>query len=347
MNKSHFLVITLFLMLLIMFLPAVTATIGFGPAEMYVSNQRDALIIGNATLINGDEVAKYGVFSLIMPYNNKDTYQIVESELLHARAICNVCGESMQLGEVLPSYKYGDPLDGTCTKCDSGDLTFYMPMSRDEYEMFSLETAGNFHLEKLDHHTWKTKELISPMGACNIHVLYDASSSYIMDNFGKNWEIHLRGKTVEEAGEGFMAGGIDLRVLIDFKFPLHIELLDTPVKGDMFRVQIKYGPPDKRWLRIPEKPVDIDFNGIKGTTDENSIATFTFPDTRQDYTYKLTAVGTDTYLSSTELISNEMDVGNNNGILGFLNNIYVLILILALVIICIAVVILKHYYVWD
>lgn len=325
-----------------------SASTGFGPAEMYTSNQRDILVIGNATLINRDDVPKYGVFSIIMPYSNKDTYQVVASEIIHARVICNACGESMQRWEAILGYKYGDPLVGTCTRCSSSDLTFYTPMPRDEYESLSLKSAGNFHFEKVDHHTWKTKELISPRGACNVNILYDASNSYILEHMNKKWEVHLRGKTVKETGEGFMAGGIDLRVLISFKFPLHIEILDKPVKGEAFRVQVQYGPPDKNWLKTPDEKIIVDFNGIKETIDENGIAVFTFPDTRLDYEYKLTAVGTGIYLSASEIITQDIDTtGSGGGILGFFNNIYVLMLILAVVVICIVVFVLKRYYTWG
>jgi len=347
---KQFPIIILILVLSTLMVSNVSASTGFGPAEIYTSNQRDTLIIGNVTIINGDDVAKYGVFSIVMPYSNKDTYQIVESEIIHARVICNVCGNSMQRWEAIPGYQYGDPLVGTCTECGSNDLTFYTSMPRDEYEMFSLESAGNFHLEKVDHHTWKTKELISPKGACSIHICYDASESYIQENLYEHWEIHLRGKTVEEAGEGFMAGGIDLRVLVTFKFPLHITIIDEPEKGGRFRVKITYGPPDRSWEVTPNEPVTVDFNGEEQTTNEEGIVEFTFPDTRYDYDYDITAEGSDTHLSSTETItSNNGSNGeeeNNNDIFGFLNNIYVIITILALVvIICVGLIIYRYY--WE
>ena len=345
---KNFLLVVLVAFIFLPVFATVSASTGFGPAEMYVSNQRDMLVIGNATLINGDDTPKYGVFSIVMPYNDKDTYQIAVSEIIHSRVVCNACSEGMQRWEAIPGYEYGDPLIGTCTRCGSSDLTFYTPMPRDEYESLSLKTGGNFHLEKVDHHTWKTEELISPMGACNINILYDASSSYIQSNMDKKWEVHLRGKTVAEAGEGFMAGGLDLRVLIDFKFPLHIKLLDKPVKGETFRVQVTYGPPDKNWLEVPDETITVDFNGIKKTTDETGITVFTFPDTRLDYEYKLTAVGTGIYLSASEIVIQNIDTtSSGGGILGFLKNIYVVILILAIVVICVAVFALKRYYTWE
>lgn len=346
--RKNFLLVVLVVFFFLSVFTSVSASTGFGPAEMYTSNQRDTLLMGNATIINGDDVAKYGVFSIIMPYSDKDTYQIVELEIIHARVICNVCGESMQRWEAIPGYKYGDPLIGTCTRCGSSDLTFYTPMPRDEYEALSLKAAGNFHLEKVDHHTWKTKELISPMGVCNINVLYDASDSYIMENMGKNWEVHLRGKTVAETGEGFMAGGIDLRILTSFKFPLHIKILDKPVKGETFRVQVTYGPPDKSWEKVPGESLIVNFNGIEGTTDDDGIAVFTFPDTRLDYEYKLTAVGTDTYLLTTETISTDMDVEGSSGESSwFLDNIFVVIAILLIICVCVVAVVLKYYFIWD
>ena len=346
--RKNFLLAVLVVFIFLSVFTTATASTGFGPAEMYTSNQRELLVIGNATLINGDDVPKYGVFSIIMPYSDKDTYQVVASEIIHARVICNTCGESMQRWEAIPGYKYGDPLVGTCTRCGSSDLTFYTPMPRDEYESLSLKTAGNFHLEKVDHHTWKTQELISPRGACNVNILYDAFSSYIQSNMNEKWEVHLRGKTVEEAGEGFMAGGIDLRVLINFKLPLHIKILDKLVKGETFRVQVTYGPPDKSWEKVPDEPITVDFNGIKGTTDADGIVVFTFPDTRLDYEYKITAVGTDIYLLDTDIITTGIDTGGSNDIVSWLgNNILVVIIILLVICVCVAGFILKRYYTWG
>lgn len=346
MNKSLILAVSLLFFLLIFMFPNVSATVGFGPAEMYVSNQVNNNVIGNATLINGDNVAKYGIFSIVMPYSDKDTYQIVESEIIHARVICKTCGESMQRWEAIPGYKYGDELISTCTKCGSNDLIFYDIMPRDEYEMFSIETAGNFHLEKIGHHTWRTVEKISPGGACNIRILYDASSSYLDENMHKHWEIHLRGTAVEEInGDSFMVGGIDLRILVNFKFPLHLEILDDIEKGKTFRVKARYGPPDQRWLKTPNLPITIDFNGIKEETNEEGIVTFTYPDTRNDYEYGLTALESDVFLSSSMTISkNTKTDGDTGGMLSFLNNFYIRILIIIAVIIVACLFILNRYF---
>ena len=345
--RTNFLLVVLVMFFFLSVFTTATASTGFGPAEMYTSNQRDTLVVGNATLINGEDTPRYGVFSIVMPYSDKDTYQVVASEIIHARVLCNKCGESMQRWEAIPGYEYGDPLVGTCTKCGSSDLTFYTPMPRDEYESLSVKSAGNFHLEKVGHHTWKTKELISPMGACNINVLYDASSSYIQSNIDGKWEVHLRGKTVAEIGEGFMVGGIDLRVLINFKLPLHIKILDTIVKGETFRVQITYGPPDKSWEMIPDEPITVDFNGVKQTTDEDGIVVFTFPDTRLDYEYKITAIGTDTYLLDTNMVTTGIDAGGSDDIVSWIvNNIFVVIVILLIICVCI-VFALRYYFVWG
>jgi len=327
-----------------LFLPSAIATTGFGPAEMYTSNQRDTKIIGNATLVNGDDIPKYGIFEIIMPYSDKDTFQIIPSEIIHARVLCMDCLNSMQRYEAIPGYKYGDPLNGTCTMCGGHHLVFYDVMPRDEYEMLSIEAAGNFHLEKIGHHTWKTVEKISPHGACNIHVLYDASSSYIEKNMGKHWEVHLRGKTVEKLDEGFMAGGIDLRLLITFKFPLHIKILDSLEKGKTFRVKVTYGPPDKRWEK-PTQNISVAFNGIKKETDRNGITSFVFPETRGNYKYTLTAMETDLFLPDTKIITNtNTDNSLVGNILGFLTNIYVLIAIFIFVIICVVAYYYYYYY---
>jgi len=347
MDKNQLLVLLLiFSLLSFMFLPSASAKTGFGPAEMYVSNQRNSLIIGNATLVNGDNEAKYGVFSLIMPYSDKDTYQVVPSEIIHARVLCKNCG-SMQRYEAIPGYVYGDPL--VCTLPGCSDCIFYDVMPRDEYQHFSVVASGNFHLEKIDHHTWKTKELITPQGYCNVNVLYDASASYYDANMGQHWEIHLRGKTITSEGGDFMSGGIDLRVLVDFKFPLHIKILDNFEKGNTFRVQIQYGPSDKKWLKTPTEPITVDFNGIKDLTDSNGIATFTFPDTQYDYDYQLTAMSTDNFLSATKTVNiNDPDMSENSwNIFDFFGNIYVIIAVFIIIGICIAVVVVRHYFTWD
>jgi len=296
--KKTILIIILYLFLTIT--TQVVALTGFGPAEMFTSNQKNTEIIGNATLLNKDNIAKYGIFQLIMPYTNKDTYQIIPSEIGHARVVCNNCGYEMQRNEAIPGYKYGDPLNGTCPKCGSHDLTFYTIIPRDEFEQLSIQPSGNFHLQKIAPHTWKTVEKISPNGCCNINILYNAKNSYIPENFGKHWEVHLRATTATDEQQ-FIMGGIDMRLLIDFKFPLFIQLLDKPEKGKNFTVKITYGPPDKKWMKTPPTPVTVDFNGIKKQIDRNGTATFTYPQTRGDYTYKITATGKE-YLTATQTI---------------------------------------------
>ena len=309
----------------------VVALTGFGPAEMFTSNQKDTKIIGNATLINKDNIAKYGVFQLIVPYTNKDTYQIIPSEIGHARVVCNNCGNEMQRNEAIPGYKYGDPLNGTCTKCGSHDLTFYTVIPRDEFEQLSIQPAGNFHMEKIAPHTWKTVEKISPNGCCNIYILYNAKDSYIPENFGKHWEVHLRATTTTDEQQ-FIMGGIDMRLLIDFKFPLFIELLDKPEKGKNFTVKITYGPPDREWEKIPPTPVIVDFNGIKKQIDQNGKATFTYPYTRGDYIYKITATGEE-YLTATKTIQTSSE-----------DNPYLLKIAFIIIILCVVIIASRYLY---
>ena len=145
-RKIRILIVLLFL--LIIQQDIITAKTGFGPAELFCSNQRDTLIVGTASIINGDDVAKYGVFSIMMPYSNQETFQDVASEIVHARVVCNHCNNEMQRYEAISDYKYGDDLVGICNECGSTDLTFYDVMPRDEYERLSLEGAGNFELRK-------------------------------------------------------------------------------------------------------------------------------------------------------------------------------------------------------
>jgi len=195
--------------------------------------------------------------------------------------------------------------------------------------MLSVEASGNFHLEKIAHHTWKTKEMISPHGACNINILYDASNSYTLENFGKHWEIHLRGKTITNEKE-FMAGGIDLRILISFKFPLHIQVLDAIEKGKTFRVKVTYGPPSKSWSKIPNpSDIQVTFNGETKTINREGITSFTMPETRFNYKYEIIAVGGEEYLPGKTTIS----YGD-----GEINNILYLIVIIIAVIVAIVVI---------
>ena len=321
--------VILLLLLSLMVMPHVSATTGFGPAEIITSNQVGTMVIGNATLINGDDTPKYGVFEIVMPYSDRNTFTIIPSEINHARVICKDCHNEMQRYEAIPGYKYGDPLEGTCTKCGGHNLIFYDIMPRDEYEMLSIEASGNFHLKKIAHHTWRTEEMISPHGACNINILYDASNSYILENFDKHWEVHLRGKTTTNEKE-FMTGGIDLRVLISFKFPLHIQVLDTIEKGKPFRVKITYGPPSKSWSKIPNN-VKVTFNGETKTINNEGLASFIMPSTRFNYKYDIIAMG-DEYLTGKITVSYGT---GNTGFSFFSIPIHYLIITIAVIVIII------------
>ena len=68
--------------------------------------------------MNGDNVPKFGVFSLIMPYSHSETWKVVSSEIIHARVVCMICHNGMQRWEAIPEYEYGMILEGNCTDCD-------------------------------------------------------------------------------------------------------------------------------------------------------------------------------------------------------------------------------------
>lgn len=316
----------------------VSGMTGFGPAEIFTSNQRGSLVIGKATLINGDDVPKYGVFSIIMPYSNRNTFQVVPSEIIHARVVCNECGEEMQRHEAIKDYKYGDSLHGICTSCGSSDLIFYDEMPRDEYNCLSLEGAENFKLEKIGN-GYRTAEMIIPGGACSVNLLFDASESYLIENYEKHWEVHLRGTTQENKEEcGFMTGGVDLRILVSFKFPLFLDVISNVEKGKKFTVKVVYGNADRTWEIIPEL-VKVTFNGITKTVNQEGITSFVFPETRGDYEYKIEAKSDHYYLPVTEMLKAGMVFSGNDD--SIFENIYFLIIaIIATVIIAVIVVIL-------
>jgi len=101
-------------------------------------------------------------------------------------------------------------------------------------------------------------------------------------------------------------------VITSEKIPIKL-WLDDIEKGDTFRVVITYGPPDRSWEVTPVEPVIVDFNGEEQTTNEDGIVEFTFPDTRYDYEYDITAEGSDTHLASTETITDN-DTSNQNDV---------------------------------
>jgi len=317
----------------------IPAKTGFGPAEIFSSNQRDDLVMGKATLINGDDVAKYGVFSIIMPYSNRETFQVVTSEIVHARVVCNGCGNEMQRYEAIEDYVYGDPLQGVCESCGSSDLIFYDVMPRDEYNCLSLEGAQNFNLEKIADHTYRTIEMITPGGACSVNLLYDASESYLIENYRKHWEVHLRGTTQEhKENVDFMAGGLDLRILISFKFPLFLDIITEVKKGENFAVKVVYGDIDRTWEKIPEN-AKVTFNGITETVNQEGIASFVFPESRGDYEYKIEAGSSHYYLPITMLLKSGDSFSENDdeSIWSIFENIYVIIGIIVAVIIAIVI----------
>lgn len=318
---------------------SVSGVTGFGPAEIFASNQRDSNIIGEAMIINGDDIPKYGVFSIIMPYSNRNTFQIVPSEITHARVVCDKCGEEMQRHEAIEGYEYGEPLQGICTSCGSGDLIFYDVMPRDEYNCLSLEGAENFHLEKIGDHTYRTIEQITPGGGCAINLRYNASESYLMENYNQHWEVHLRGTTQEnKEGAGFMAGGVDLRILISFKFPLFLDIISDVRKGEQFAVKVVYGNIDRTWEKIPEF-AEVIFNGITKTISQEGIVSFVFPDTRMDYEYSIKAKSNHHYLPVTMLLkSSGGSSGSENSFMSIFENIYVILGVIVTVIIFLVVI---------
>jgi len=312
--------------------PALADLVGFGPADMYTSNKRDTLKIGEATLINGENTPKYGLFRIFKPFSNNETFQPVPSEMGYCRVTCQECGWAGQRYEAIPGYEYGDELKGKCPSCKSTNLVFYEPIPRDEIQFISLEGTNNFKLEKISDFVWKTTQKIQGKGACNINILYDCKKSYIADNENKRWELHLRG-TLQEKSDAPMGviGGVDLKVFIDFKFPLFISSPTKVEKGKNFTVSTTYGPPDKSWTKIPDNAT-ISFNGIEKPIDEKGRVVFSMPETRYDYPYDIEAKG-DKYLPITIQISSGLVSKEENSPWHsfFTSNPYILIVILVII----------------
>jgi len=318
---------------LVILMPYASGRMGFGPSEVFCSNQINTDVIGEATLINDEPYPQYGIFSLFIPYTYIGNFNIVESEIGHTRVICDNCDESFQRHEVITNYAYGDVLDGNCPKC-GGHLTFFDPLPRDEYDCFSIRGYENFTLVPLENQmypTWITQEKISSHGACRISIVYDSSDSYVKENKNKHWEMHLRGSSQEEKTSGFMVGGVDLRVLISFKFPLYIDTPSSITKGEEFTVKVTYGDPAGTWREIPDD-VKVVFNGVTKPIDRNGQATFMVPETRKDYEYKIEAIGDD-FLSMTKMLTTGET--SDAGIISVLSQYSLLIII---VIVCILLV---------
>ncbi|RLF34521.1 MAG: hypothetical protein DRM98_00225 [Thermoplasmata archaeon] len=286
------------LLILTLFSTSASASlIGFGPADIYTSN-KETIKISQATLINGGDTPKYGVFTVMKPYSNNKTFEPVPTEMIHCRVTCKTCGWKGQRYEAIPGYQYGDPLIGECPHCHSNQLVFYEPIPRDELRFISLKGSKNFHLQKIGDYTWRTVEKIQPRGTCSIDVLYDATHSYIKENENKHWELHIRGTLQEDTDKPMgMMGGVIIKLFIDFKFPLHISAPHKVKKGTNFTVKVVYGPPDKSWTKIPTN-VEVTFNGETKPLNEKGTVVFRMPETRFDYEYELTATG-ENYLSDT------------------------------------------------
>lgn len=312
--------------------PVLADLVGFGPADIYTSNKRNTLKIGEATLINGENTEKYGYFKIIKPFSHNQTFKPVTSQMKHCRVKCQECGWAGQRYEVITDYEYGDELKGKCLECQSEHLTFYEPIPRDEIQFISLSGTDNFELEKINDFTWKTTQKIEGKGICNINILYDCKKSYIKENENKRWEIHLRGTLQEESDAPMgVVGGIDLKVFVDFKFPLFIDYPKIVEKGENFTVKITYGPPDKSWTKIPTD-VEVDFNGVSKTLDEKGTVVFTMPDSRYDYTYDIVAEGKN-YLSAKKEISPGIlkNKQESNFFSYFTDNPYIFIVIIVIV----------------
>ena len=352
----------IFLLFISIFLAQIlSATTGFGPAEIFCNNKKDTMTLGTASLINGhgDEEPKYGIFTLFNPYINLNTWQIVQTEIIHARVVCLDCRHGMQRYEVIPGYTYGDFLVGRCITtingvgCGSENLRFYELIPRDEFQYLWLETAGNFHLEKISDSppTWITEQKITSGGACNVNIMYDASNSFLMENFGKHWEFHLRGCTnTKKEVTGFMAAGVDLRILLSFKFLLYIEIITPIVKGEPFIVRVTYGDNEGSWNMIPPEGTQISFDGETQYTDSEGTATFVFPDDRGDYEYTLTAESDDSYEPVTRTItqgSGDTQLNNNDGAESFFslsNPWFIIIIIICAIAVIVLVIWIRHNY---
>ena len=312
---GHFMIVAVAVALL---LPqALAGSMGFGPTEIIGSNKRDTLIVGTASLINGYDVDKYGVLSLVIPYINQDTWQPVPNEQRNIRVICRSCGESMVRYEAIKNYSYpNSPLIGMCEKCNSEDLIFYELIPRDEFQQMSLEGAGAFELRK-EGNSYITTEKIPSGATCNINVLYNASKSYLKENEGKYWEVRVKA-TLRESLEGVGVGvvaGIGIRTLIEFKLPLFIVAPDIIEKGKEFTVKVTCGNFEGTWREMPDN-VMVSFFGETKPIDATCYVTFTAPVTRENYSYDIVAKGAK-YLSDVKTVvtGDALAGGNTDGTL--------------------------------
>jgi len=351
-KKTILKLLTTILLFSVFMMQNVLADTGFGPAEIYCYNKKNNMILGTASLINGNNESKYGVFSLITPYTNKDTWQTVPSEIIHARVLCLNCLKEMQRTDAIPGYTYGDTLSGQCIHCGSNNLRFFMPIPRDEFINLWVEGAGNFNLEKTNvPFTWITSERIPPNSACNVNIMFDPSNSFIPDNFNKHWEFHLRGSTLlskESIGGGQqVVSGIDLRILMSFKFPIYIEIVSPIKKGENFTIRVTYGDNTESWGIVPPEGTKVTFNGETKTIDENGYITFMFPDTRGDYEYSLSAESNELYEPTTLMISTnmpepgdtvEINNGGSKSFISFENIFFVGILFFIIILIIVGII---------
>ncbi|MCK5345236.1 MAG: hypothetical protein KAR20_17625, partial [Candidatus Heimdallarchaeota archaeon] len=280
--------------LLLMFVPTVfSGSMGFGPVEITGSNKRDTQIIGTASLINNYEIAKYAVFRLKIPYINEVTWQPLPVEQKYIRVICKDCGEEMERYEAIENYVFPDsPLLGLCETCDSSNLIFYELIPRDEFYCLGLSGAGKFELMEESDFIYVSTEKIPPGETCNIHLLYNASESYVKEYEGRYWEAQLTATLRDEIeNEGFgVVAGIGIRLLIEFKFPLFIDVSEVVEKGKEFDVTVRYGDLKNTWREIPED-AHVSFNGETKELNDDGYVTFTAPETRRNFSYELIAEG--------------------------------------------------------
>ena len=331
-----------------LFLPQVIAgSMGFGPTEIIGCNKRDTLVIGTASLINNYDVDKYGIFSLVIPYINQDTWQPTPNEQKHIRVICRDCGDTMVRYEAINNYSYPDsPLIGICEECGSEDLIFYELIPRDEFQQMSLEGAGAFELRK-EGNSYITTEKLPSKATCNINIVHNTSKSHVKENEGKYWEVRLKATLRENLDESRfgVVSGIGIRTLIEFKLPLFIEAPDVIEKGKEFTVKVTYGNLDGTWREIPVG-VTISFCGETRVINTTSYVTFTAPVTRENYSYDIVAKGAK-YLSDVKTVvtGNVLVVGNTGGIVPMA--LFVSIGIISVILVVVAYYLYKYKYNHD
>jgi len=183
-------------LMMIIFVPLVSG-VGMYPAEMRVTNAAGTGVVGDIVCVNTDNESKYIVLKVEAPSN-------VSSELQHLRVICEDCHASLQRYMVA---------NGTCTKCDSRNLTFYDVVPDEILDHITLRGKGCTLTRNGNVYT--TIEQYPYKGQCNVEILLDLPPSEKYAN--KHWEARVTITTTSNpntGGVGVMAG-VSMRLLLD------------------------------------------------------------------------------------------------------------------------------------